>query len=231
MDEEKENTDNQEPKENLEEAYKEFNENLNKESDPEEESVEEPVEEEEPVGREIPKNPMFDENPASVDEVMREALTDTDAVELTHSDKMSYLKAVLNDVPVILDIPLCDGAINISIRSRTTWEQTCLYSAVKKDQEEGIIVDLSSVIIQLQKYGCILMVKSINDDPFPYLELDEKEPLEEAVEKLREKRQKEIETMSMPKWTIMLNALRVFETKIAQMGTVCLNENFWKPVD
>ena len=53
--------------------------------------------------------------------------------------------------------------------------------------------------------------------------------LEESIKILREAMDKEIDTLSMPKWTLLLNALRTFETKIARMGTECLNENFWEP--
>ena len=161
---------------------------------------------------------------------MREALTDMDTVSVSLEDRSHYLKAILNDVPVVLEIDLCGAAIKIKIRSRTAWEQTVLYAAVKLDQEEGLVSDLSSVIIQLQKYGCALMMKEVNGDIFSTLTLSEKDGLDECVISLREHRIKHIECLSMPKWTIFLNALRTFETKIARMGTECLNKNFWQPV-
>ena len=179
--------------------------------------------------REVPKNKTFDEDPSSIDSVMREALTDVDTVVVSMDDRTRYLKAVLNDVPVKLSISLCGGEITIQIRSRSTWEQSVLYAAVKKDQEEGLVADLSSVIIQLQKYGCALMLESVNEDPLEFLTLKQEDGLEKSISLLRDHMQKHIESLSMPKWTIFLNALRTFETKIARMGTECLNENFWKP--
>jgi hypothetical protein len=122
------------------------------------------------------------------------------------------------------------GKLSVDIRSRTAWEQTCLYAAVKEDQESGIVTDLASVIIQLQKYGCALMTKGVNNTPFSTLELNIEDGLEDCITKLREQKDKTVEVLSIPKWSLMLNALRVYETKLSKLGTECLNENFWEPV-
>ena len=180
--------------------------------------------------REVPRSTTFDSDPSSVDSIMREALASQDQIEVTEKDKIAYLKAVLNDKPVILDVNLCMGKLSVDIRSRTAWEQTCLYAAVKEDQDKGIVTDLASVIIQLQKYGCALMVQSVNNTPFSTLELNIEDGLEACITKLRDQKNKTVEVLSIPKWSLMLNALRVYETKLSQLGTECLNENFWEPV-
>ena len=175
---------------------------------------------------------MFDENPDSVDSIMREALTDNpDAVPITEVDKTSYIKAMLNDKPVILDIPLCNEQLSVSIRSRTAWEQTCLYAALKRDQDNMVMTDLASVIIQLQKYGCALMLLKVNGSPFSDLDLKQEDGLDKCVDLLIEYKDSKIEKLSMPKWALLLNALRIFESKLSRMGTECLNSNFWEPVD
>ena len=153
-----------------------------KKPDPEEPvAKEETVEEaKEKPNKEVPKSTMFDENPASVDSIMREALTDNpDTVPLTDEDKTSYIKAVLNDKPVILSISLLKGQMKAKIRSRTSWEQTCLYAALKKDQDSLLVTDLASVIIQLQKYGCALMLQSINGESFSDLSLNQEDGLDQ----------------------------------------------------
>lgn len=244
---------------NLEDQYKDFEESVKKENEkqsgdikdeepslewdkvsketPEEKSPAEPAPEDNKTSDagkkvEVPKNKMFDENPDSVDSIMREALTDNpDTVPLTSEDKTSYIKAVLNDKPVILDISLLNSQMKLSIRSRTSWEQTCLYAALKRDQDALLVTDLASVIIQLQKYGCALMLKSINLESFSDLTLKQEDGLEACIEKLVEYKNNKIEHLSMPKWALLLNSLRVFESKLARMGTECLNENFWEPVD
>jgi hypothetical protein len=222
--------------EKLDDKYADYKEKLETNTEPTEEvplpepASDEPEEEPEP-DREIPRSKTFDENPDSVDSIMREALTDMDTVIVSMEDRTNYLKAVLNDEPVILTIGLCADQFMTEIRSRTAWEQTILYAAVKKDQDAGLVSDLSSVIIQLQKYGCALMLKNVNGKPFSDLHLKEADGLDTCLEQLQKYRVDKIESLSMPKWTLLLNALRTFETKIARMGTECLNENFWKPAD
>ena len=243
--------------ENIEEMYKDFESKL---EESEEKNKDQPLEEEQAVSwdkkeEEIPasepvesmnqtfgetdagesevkypKSTTFDENPGSVDSIIREALShEAGNISVTESDKSAYLKAVLNDVPVILPIELCKGELKVEIRSRSAWEQTCLYAAVQKDQDDGIIRDLATVIIQLQKYGCALMVLSLNGVPYSDLKLDVSESLEDCVKKLQEQKDKLVENLSIPKWSLLLNALRAYETKLSELGSSCLNENFWEP--
>jgi len=245
-----------EEEENLDEMYKDVEEKISapeenpeeveeilKSQEPAEKEVEEPKDleepediQEEPEVKEEPKikvkaDETFDENPASVDSIMREVLADTESVEITATDKNKYLKAVLNDVPVELDVSLCGGQLKTKIRSRTSWEQTCLYAALQKDQDEGVVKDLASVIIQLQKYGCAIMLLSVNNKAFSNEKIDKDMSISDAIDKLRKLRVEKIEPLSMPKWGLLLNALRLFEGKLAKMGTACLNEDFWEPVD
>ena len=137
----------------------------------------------------VPKDETFEENPGSVDQIMREVMVGSDDVEITDTDKRDYIKAVLNDMPVKLDISLCAGQVTTKIRSRTSWEQTCMYAALQKDQDEEIVKDLASVVIQLQKYGACLMIESVNDKSFSKEKIAEDESIPEAVEKLRKLRQ------------------------------------------
>ena len=54
--------------------------------------------------------------------------------------------------------------------------------------------------------------------------------IDDAITKLRQLRMEKVEVLSVPKWGILLNALRLFEAKLAKMGTECVNEDFWEPV-
>ena len=75
------------------------------------------------------------------------------------------------------------------------------------------------------------MLEDFNEKAFSREKIDEGMNIPDAVDKLRKLRLEKIEPLSMPKWGILLNALRLFEGKIAKMGTECLNGNFWDPVD
>lgn len=235
-----------------EEEYSDFEKSLNDkvaddrsgESDEEEDITQlfdanlesdEAVEEEEVVTEgeskvEVSVDKTFDEKLSSVDSIMREVLVNSDTVDITDSDKRNYIKAVLNDVPVELELALCGGSIKTKFRSRTSWEQTCMYAALKKDQDDGIVEDLASVVIQLQKYGCCIMLQSVGDKVFSKEGISEDTSIEDAIAKLRQLRMEKVEVLSVPKWSILLNALRLFEAKLARMGTECVNEDFWEPV-
>jgi hypothetical protein len=164
---------------------------------------------------EVPKSSMFNESPK--ENMLRDVLADIEGIEPSTTDKQMYLKAMLNDVPVKLDVNLCGGRVVVAVRARTTWEQSCIYEAVRLDTEEKLIDGMASVILQLQKYGSV--------------SLENKSTLEDCVTLLRSKRAEIMDGMNTPKWSLLLNALRVFETKMATMGSECLNENFWEPVD
>lgn len=178
---------------------------------------------------EVPKSQMFNESPK--ENMLRDVLVDIEGVEPSNTDKQMYLKAMLNDVPVKLDVGLCGGRVTVAVRARTTWEQSCIYEAVRLDTEEKLIDGMASVILQLQKYGCLIMIEKVGDRDFGSISLDNSSTLAECVELLRGKRAEIMDGMNTPKWSLLLNALRVFETKMATMGSECLNENFWAPVD
>ena len=75
------------------------------------------------------------------------------------------------------------------------------------------------------------MLLSVNNKAFSNEKIDKDMSISDAIDKLRKLRVEKIEPLSMPKWGLLLNALRLFEGKLAKMGTACLNEDFWEPVD
>jgi len=181
--------------------------------------------------REVPRDTTFDDMAEGPEANMREALANMDGVNPTESDKSLYLKSMLNDEPIQLSVSLCGGNIAILIRARTAWEQTCIHAAISKDYDDKLVTDMPSILLQMQRYGAALMIVEFGSAPFEHVKLDPEVPLDDCVAKLREARTKLVDPMSLTKWTLALNALRVFESKISTMGSECLNENFWTPAD
>lgn len=180
----------------------------------------------------VPRDKTFDEMSEGPEANMREALADMGDIAPTEQEKTMYLKGMLNDEPIQLSVMLCGGQVEVKIRSRSAWEQTCLHAAISRDFEEKLIsTDMPSILLQMQRYGAALMLVGIGGNQFQSVQLSPEEDLEECVEALRVARKRLIDPMSMPRWTMALNALRVFESKMARMGTECLNENFWTPAD
>jgi hypothetical protein len=83
-------------------------------------------------------------------------------IEVTEQDKQDYLRAVLNDEPVVFKISLCGESVKVKLRARTAWEQSLVYEAVFQDQEMKIVNEFRQGVIQLQKYSAVLMVQEIN---------------------------------------------------------------------
>jgi hypothetical protein len=154
-------------------------------------------------------------------------------IEVTENDKQNYLRAILNDKPVVFTISLCGGEVEIKVRARTAWEQSLVYEAVFQDQEMKIVNEFRQGIIQLQKYSAALMIQSINGRLFSNEVFEKKtdSTWEKDIKRLRELVDEKIENMDGSKVTLILNALRIFEWKLARISTQCLTGNFWNPAD
>jgi len=180
----------------------------------------------------VPRDQLFD--------AYEDGLSDLDElpaingiIEVTERDKEDYLRAVLNDEPVIFNINLCGDKVKVKVRARTAWEQSLVYEAVFQDQEMKIVNEFSQGVIQLQKYSAALMIQEINGRIFSTEKFAKRdsENWQKDVDKLKELMGDKIESMDGAKLTLILNALRIFEFKLARIGTECLSGNFWNPVD
>ena len=180
----------------------------------------------------VPREQLFDPYEDAFGELDELPAIDG-AIEVTEDDKQAYLRAVLNDEPVIFTIILCGGQVKVKLRARTAWEQSLVYEAVFQDQEMKIVNEFRQGIIQLQKYSAVLMVQEINGRLFSSEKFEKKdtENWQKDVDQLRELVTEKIDSMDGAKLTLLLNALRIFEFKLARIGTQCLSGNFWNPVD
>ena len=155
-------------------------------------------------------------------------------IEITDKDKELYLKAILNDESVILEIPFCNGGIIFKVRSKTSWEQTLAYEATvtSKIEEDPEELDYYQSMLKLQKMGAALQIISINGRAFSNLKYVEagKDWSEQIVE-LRKACEETIDVMDSAKLTLTLNALRIFEYKTAKMAANCASGDFWQPAD
>jgi hypothetical protein len=187
----------------------------------------EPTKESEPE-REIPRDKMFEQDTNSLESFMQGRYTGPEDVPVTEDDKALYLKAMLNDKPVHMEITLFGGQLSVKVKARSTKEQQVMYLAIHKDRDEGLIPDTASLISASQRYGIRFMLVEYNNSPVDQLDL-EGLSYSESVDMLREETCKLLDGMSVPKWNSILNAMNIFEAKMAKMGTECLNENFWTP--
>ena len=156
----------------------------------------------------------------------------TGGIESSAEDKEAYLRAVLNDEPVVLNIELLGGKCLVQIRSKNTWEQALTYEAALEDQDKKIVSDYYQAMIQMQKYGAVLQIQKINNKVFSTTEFNKpKGDWKPQRDELRELMSEQIETMNNARMTLLLNALRIFEYKLSEMTAFCNDGDFWEPAD
>ena len=155
-------------------------------------------------------------------------------IVITDTDKELYLKGLLNDDSVILDIPFCNGKLVYRVRSKTGWEQTLAYEATvtSKAEDDPEELDYYQSMLKLQKIGATLQILAINGKPFSNLKFESAgDDWTEQIMKVREACDNTIEVMDSVKMTLTLNALRIFEYKVARMAASCNTGDFWVPAD
>lgn len=172
------------------------------------------------------------------DNRLKDAIITNQKIDVTPEEKSTYLRALLHDTDISLPISLCSGHFTVVLKSRSTFEQQIVYLAANKDLEEEIIPnDSVNYMLQTQKYAAAMMLVSINGKPSEFIADTNKAEgdteyvrVQNAINILRERR-KFIDKMPIPKWSLVLNALRIFEGKIAILSAEVVNENFWTPED
>lgn len=166
------------------------------------------------------------------DDLMTEALVDTEKLVITDLEKDLFMKAMLTDVPLRMRVELFGGQMWVDLRTRTTYEQKRVFDIVQLDREEKLFrdTDFPAMISRMQQYIMALQVERINDVLFSDLKLEEdKATLLEDATKLRQFVKEKLSAKHQIKWSAMLNAARIFESKCARLSTMAANEDFWKP--
>lgn len=143
-------------------------------------------------------------------------------IPVTEADQRMYLKAVLNDAPVALTIPVLKGTLNVTCRALSVAEsETIITTALKyfKDNPELNSMLMTDYIRQLRT---IFQVVSINGKPaFPHLDLNQDTFASEVWTTFRD--------MSTARYNAISAALNVFEHKLSRLNSAALNEDFWLP--
>ena len=95
-------------------------------------------------------------------------------IPVTEADQRMYLKAILNDAPVELTIPVLKGALNVTCRALSVAEsETIITTALKyfKDNPELNSMLMTDYIRQLRTI--FQVVRIIGKPAFPHLDLNQ----------------------------------------------------------
>lgn len=157
-------------------------------------------------------------------------------VEVTDVEKSAYLKAVLNDVPVVLDIDLAMAGksidslpVTIRLRTLNNYEMDVVFMSLEKDREAGLISGHHQLATRIQQYAIAMQLQKVGQTTVKNLSFPEPGDMDTDVEVLRKFLHDFVGRMSWPRYQAVLMALRVFETKLKICNDAALNGNFWKP--
>lgn len=152
-------------------------------------------------------------------------------ITVTELDKSHYLKAVLNDVPVMLSVDLDVGDMEITVCSLSNRDMDIVYRALKIDESEAGFEGPAQLATRMYKYAVALQVLKVNDQVFPafdsakFIDMG----IDYTAQKLREHVEEFIQPINWARWNALLTALRIFEAKLAKCNQAALDANFWTP--
>lgn len=143
-------------------------------------------------------------------------------IPVTEADQRMYLKAVLNDTPVEMTIPVMNNMMKVTCRALSVSEsEKIIVSAIKyfKDNPELNSMLMPDYIRQLRT---ICQVVRINGKTaFPSIDINSETFVSEAWVTFRD--------MSTARYNAISAALNVFEHKLTRLNAAALNEDFWLP--
>lgn len=199
------------------------------------ETAQQPAEQES-VRLETPRNTSFDQSNFTQGALYAWSMMtpELSVVQVTDHEKALYLKAVLNDVPVIIPIELemgdnVFGNLTVELRTLNNYETDVVFLALEKDKEEGMIKGHHQLATRIQQYAAALQLLKVQGKPVKQIAFPEPGDAHEDMIKLRAHVHKQVGAMQWPRWQAVLSALRVFETKIKICNDAALNGNFWTP--
>lgn len=153
-------------------------------------------------------------------------------VSPTHMDKMLYIKAMLNDVPVEFIITLPVGNLVMKIRSLSNHEQDIVFKALDMDQQDQEIKGPAQYVTRLQYHAAVMQIVEFNKVKQDFVHFspgDEFKDTASAAEFLRQRTRQYIGANNWPTWQVKLTGLRIFEEKLAACNRAVMDANFWMP--
>lgn len=152
-------------------------------------------------------------------------------VEVDAQDKALYLKALLNDTNLQLNIKLEMG-IDFVIRATTNYDLDVIFKTLEKYSEESQIPGPAQYATLVQKCAAALQIVKFgnkNIDPPDFS--SEKISVNDAAVALKNRIDNFLSSWPWPKWNAALTALRIFETKLAICNENSRQANFWQTAD
>jgi hypothetical protein len=148
------------------------------------------------------------------------------------SEKIMFLKAALNDEPVVFTVKLAMGLV-VELQSRSTFETDCVFVALDQDSDKNdpkrLIDNPATYVTRMQYYSAMTQIRRIGDKAFPRFQIESGNSLINNANRLRSEEPTSIGSMNGIRWEAVLVALRIFEAKLKLCADAAANGDFWKP--
>lgn len=190
----------------------------------------------EEAAAQIPTDPMFSPDLKTQGNVaMTASKSETfkfqpEDIALTENERESFLKALLTDTPVVLTLSLPGfKQMPFTLQTRTNAEQHIIFSTLEADERDKRLTGTMDWLQWLQYYGASFQVLRVGERSFNPPKVDANTKPETVQAELRAYVETNFMKMSVMKWHLMVNALRLFDAKTTLASNELLTRDFSQP--
>lgn len=178
-------------------------------------------------------DPVFTKNTQEQDTKTFFMAVDDEQVPITDEDQAMYMKAMLNDTDVHLEMSMMGGQFKVECRAISVYEaDMVLLAALRMSGSEGKEVPTALLPGCAQQIRVAMQTVRINGrDADPIYVTANRADRDNEIDKLIARVDDRLSRMNAAKYGMLVRALNVFEHKLARMNALAYTGNFWKPVE
>ena len=151
-------------------------------------------------------------------------------IALTENEREIFLKALLTDTPVVMTLTLPGlKQMPFTLQTRTNVEQHTIFSTLDADERDKRLAGTMDWLQWLQYYGAAFQVLRVGDRIFNPPKVDANTKPEIAQAELRAYVETNFMKLSVLKWHLLVNALRLFDAKTNLASNELLTRDFSQP--
>ena len=178
-------------------------------------------------------DPVFTKNKQEQDTKTFFMAVDDEQVPITDEDQALYMKAMLNDTDVHLEMSMMGGRFKVECRAISVYEaDMVLLAALRMSGSEGKEVPTALLPGCAQQIRVAMQTVRINGKDADPIHIEaNRADRDNEIDKLIARVDARLSRMNAAKYGMLVRALNMFEHKLARMNALAYTGNFWKPVE